>query len=201
MEMPLGGFCSVHMDANGSSPARAPKAETHYVKIPHAAACGRRRTDGWKLDPLHDRYCGEIHRCGLLLRRNMATTCSAFRSASSARGAKPRRKRWTEPRSAERLFDIDLTEEGISASRSTVRWSQCHAQSVAGYTVRGFLWYQGESNVGRYMDYAAGRYGIAVARIVGAGRPAALLRRDRSLLMVRQRKSPTCAKRSVGRRS
>lgn len=26
---------------------------------------------------------------------------------------------------------------------------------VAGYTVRGFLWYQGESNVGRYMDYAA----------------------------------------------
>ena len=26
---------------------------------------------------------------------------------------------------------------------------------VAGYTVRGFLWYHGESNVGRYMDYAA----------------------------------------------
>ena len=60
--------------------------------------------DGRKLDPLHDRYCGEIHRCGLLLRRNAQRR--ARRSGRHHRllvGRKPRRK-LDEPRSAEWLF-------------------------------------------------------------------------------------------------
>ena len=57
-----------------------------------------------ELDPLHDRYCGEIHRCGLLLRRNAQRR--ARRSGRHHRllvGRKPRRK-LDEPRSAEWLF-------------------------------------------------------------------------------------------------
>lgn len=54
--------------------------------------------------------------------------------------------------------DIDLTEEGISRVAQHLRpmvMYNAMLRPVAGYTVRGFLWYQGESNVGRYMDYAA----------------------------------------------
>lgn len=54
--------------------------------------------------------------------------------------------------------DIDLTEEGISRVAQHLRpmvMYNAMLRPVAGYTVRGFLWYQGESNAGRYMDYAA----------------------------------------------
>ena len=36
---------------------------------------------------------------------------------------------------------------------------------VAGYTVRGFLWYQGESNVNQYKDYA-----VRLSNMVGLWR-------------------------------
>ena len=69
MEMPLGGFwqCPV-TDANeiiARQKRKTPLCEDSACRSLYAAG-----PDGRKLDALHDRYCGEIHRCGLLLRRN-----------------------------------------------------------------------------------------------------------------------------------
>ena len=65
---------------------------------------------------------------------------------------------WTPREALETYPDIDLSEKAIAELPDYMRPMAMYNAMVyplTRYTVRGFLWYQGESNVGRYMDYAA----------------------------------------------
>ena len=75
---------------------------------------------------------------------------------------------WTNREILETYPDIDLTEKGIEATTHWLRpmvMYNAMLHPVAGYTVRGFLWYQGESNVNQYKDYA-----VRLSNMVGLWR-------------------------------
>ena len=75
---------------------------------------------------------------------------------------------WTNREILETYPDIDLTEKGIEAMTDWLRpmvMYNAMLHPVAGYTVRGFLWYQGESNVNQYKDYA-----VRLSNMVGLWR-------------------------------
>lgn len=64
---------------------------------------------------------------------------------------------WLDRATLEACPDVDLTPAAIAALPPHLRPTTMYNAMVhplAGYTIRGFLWYQGESNVARYMDYA-----------------------------------------------
>ena len=64
---------------------------------------------------------------------------------------------WTSQEILETYPDIDVSEKGIAAVDEWLRPLVMYngmLHPVAGYTVRGYLWYQGESNVGAHAVYA-----------------------------------------------
>ena len=64
---------------------------------------------------------------------------------------------WTSREILETYSDIDISEKGIAATDEWLRPLVMYngmLRPVAGYTVRGYLWYQGESNVGAHTVYA-----------------------------------------------
>lgn len=64
---------------------------------------------------------------------------------------------WLDRGALESYPDVDLTPAGIAALPPHLRPMSMYNAMVhplAGYTIRGFLWYQGETNVARYLDYA-----------------------------------------------
>lgn len=63
---------------------------------------------------------------------------------------------WSSRELLETYPDIDITEKGIVATDEWLRPLVMYngmLHPVAGYTVRGYLWYQGESNVGAHAVY------------------------------------------------
>lgn len=64
---------------------------------------------------------------------------------------------WMSRESLENYADIDLSREGIDAVRDFMRPLVMYngmLHPLAGYTVKGFVWYQGEANVGAHEVYA-----------------------------------------------
>lgn len=64
---------------------------------------------------------------------------------------------WTPREALEAYPDIDLSEKAIADQPDYMRPMAMYNGMVyplTSYTVRGFLWYQGESNIGHHMEYA-----------------------------------------------
>lgn len=64
---------------------------------------------------------------------------------------------WTSREKLENYPDIDLSEQAIADQPDYMRPMAMYNAMVcplAPYTVRGFVWYQGESNIGRHAEYA-----------------------------------------------
>ena len=65
---------------------------------------------------------------------------------------------WTPRAALETYPDIDLDEKAVAELPDYMRPMAMYNAMVyplTRYTVRGFLWYQGESNIGRHTEYAA----------------------------------------------
>ncbi len=64
---------------------------------------------------------------------------------------------WTNREILETYKDVDLTTEGINKVRDYLRPLLMYngmLKPLTNYTIKGFLWYQGESNVGMHDTYA-----------------------------------------------
>ena len=156
MEMPLGGFwqCPV-TDANKIiARAGAKSGKLHYVKIPHAAAYTPQDRTAGSWTPCTTATAAKFTAAGYFFAEMLNVPVGIIDCSWGG----SRVESWMSREVLSGYSDIDLTEEGISRVAQHLRpmvMYNAMLRPVAGYTVRGFLWYQGESNVGRYMDYAA----------------------------------------------
>lgn len=159
MEMPLGGFGNCPTEGANEIVARAGalRQRIRYVKIPHRPAS----------EP-QDRVSGRWCEFSPATAPKMTATGYFFAELLNAALDVPvgivdctwggsRVESWTRREILETYPDIDLSAEGIRSMADYLRPLLMYngmLHPVAGYTVRGFIWYQGESNVWRYMDYA-----------------------------------------------
>ena len=160
MEMPLGGFwqCPV-TDANEIiARAGAKSGKLHYVKIPHAAAYTPQDRTAGSWTPCTTATAAKFTAAGYFFAEMLNDVLGVPVGIIDCSWGGSRVESWMSREVLSGYSDIDLTEEGISRVAQHLRpmvMYNAMLRPVAGYTVRGFLWYQGESNVGRYMDYAA----------------------------------------------
>ena len=160
MEMPLGGFwqCPV-TDANEIiARAGAKSGKLHYVKIPHAAAYMPQDRTAGSWTPCMTATAAKFTAAGYFFAEMLNDVLGVPVGIIDCSWGGSRVESWMSREVLSGYSDIDLTEEGISRVAQHLRpmvMYNAMLRPVAGYTVRGFLWYQGESNVGRYMDYAA----------------------------------------------
>ena len=160
MEMPLGGFwqCPV-TDANEIiARAGAKSGKLHYVKIPHAAAYTPQDRTAGSWTPCTTATAAKFTAAGYFFAEMLNDVLGVPVGIIDCSWGGSRVESWMSREVLSGYSDIDLTEEGISRVAQHLRpmvMYNAMLRPVAGYTVRGFLWYQGESNAGRYMDYAA----------------------------------------------
>ena len=160
MEMPLGGFwqCPV-TDANEIiARAGAKSGKLHYVKIPHAAAYMPQDRTAGSWTPCMTATAAKFTAAGYFFAEMLNDVLGVPVGIIDCSWGGSRVESWMSREVLSGYSDIDLTEEGISRVAQHLRpmvMYNAMLRPVAGYTVRGFLWYQGESNAGRYMDYAA----------------------------------------------
>ena len=157
MEMPLGGFwqCPV-TDANEIiARAGAKSGKLHYVKIPHAAAYTPQDRTAGSWTPCTTATAAKFTAAGYFFAEMLNDVLGVPVGIIDCSWGGSRVESWMSREVLSGYSDIDLTEEGIAQHLRPMVMYNAMLRPVAGYTVRGFLWYQGESNVGRYMDYAA----------------------------------------------
>ena len=161
MEMPLGGFwqCPV-TDANEIiARAGAKSGKLHYVKIPHAAAYMPQDRTAGSWTPCMTATAAKFTAAGYFFAEMLNDVLGVPVGIIDCSWGGSRVESWMSREVLSGYSDIDLTEEGISRVAQHLRpmvMYNAMLRPVAGYTVRGFLWYQGESNAGRWdMDYAA----------------------------------------------
>lgn len=170
MEMPLKGFSNCPIAGANGIIARAGgyRDRLRYVKIPLTAAYTPQ-----------DRVPGKWHPCTVETAPDFTATGYFFAELLNAVLDVPvgivdctwggtRVESWTNREILETYPDVDLTEAGIAATTDWLRpmvMYNAMLHPVAGYTVRGFLWYQGESNVNQYKDYA-----VRLSNMVGLWR-------------------------------
>ena len=159
MEMPLGGFwqCPV-TDANEIiARAGAKSGKLHYVKIPHAAAYMPQDRTAGSWTPCMTATAAKFTAAGYFFAEMLNDVLGVPVGIIDCSWGGSRVESWMSREVLSGYSDIDLTEEGISRVAQHLRpmvMYNAMLRPVAGYTVRGFLWYQGESNVGAHAVYA-----------------------------------------------
>ena len=160
MEMPLGGFwqCPV-TDANEIiARAGAKSGKLHYVKIPHAAAYTPQDRTAGSWTPCTTATAAKFTAAGYFFAEMLNDVLGVPVGIIDCSWGGSRVESWMSREVLSGYSDIDLTEEGISRVAQHLRpmvMYNAMLRPVAGYTVRGFLWYQGESNRPNPTQYRA----------------------------------------------
>ena len=160
MEMPLGGFwqCPV-TDANEIiARAGAKSGKLHYVKIPHAAAYMPQDRTAGSWTPCMTATAAKFTAAGYFFAEMLNDVLGVPVGIIDCSWGGSRVESWMSREVLSGYSDIDLTEEGISRVAQHLRpmvMYNAMLRPVAGYTVRGFLWYQGESNRPNPTQYRA----------------------------------------------
>lgn len=193
MEMGVQGFhnCPIARSNEVIARADARRGKIRYVKIPKTASytpeervAGRWNEFSTETAPL----CTAV---GYFFAEMLNDVLGVPVGVIDCSWGGSRVESWTSQEILETYPDIDVSEKGIAAVDEWLRPLVMYngmLHPVAGYTVRGYLWYQGESNVGAHAVYAERLANmVKLARPVGAGRTAFLFRRDRSVQLLGQR--------------
>ncbi len=158
MEMPLNGFWNNPI-LNGNETIL--KSATHkgvrFATVPKTAAYEPQETctGKWKTSNPEDAQWFSA------TAYHFATTVSEALNIPigivSASWGGSRVESWLNKAILETYPDIDITIKGIEAETEWKRplvMYNAMIYPLTNYTIAGFLWYQGESNVGRHKDYA-----------------------------------------------
>lgn len=159
MEMPLGGMWQSPVEGANETIARAGarRGRLHYVKIPKAQATtpqdevpGRWRQCTPETAP---QFSAAAYFFAELLNDALDVPVGIVDCSWSG----SRIECWMSRELLADCPDIDLTQQGIADVPEHLRPAamfNAMLHPIARYTIRGFLWYQGESNVERYAEYA-----------------------------------------------
>lgn len=170
MEMPLRGFNNCPIAGANEIIARAGsmRDRLRYVKIPLTAAYTPQDRVPGKWRPCTVETAPDFTATGYFFAELLADVLHVPVGIVDCTWGGTRVEGWTNREILETYPDIDLTEKGIEATTDWLRpmvMYNAMLHPVAGYTVRGFLWYQGESNVNQYKDYA-----VRLSNMVGLWR-------------------------------
>ena len=170
MEMPLRGFNNCPIAGANEIIARAGnmRDRLRYVKIPLTAAYTPQERVPGKWRPCTVETAPDFTATGYFFAELLADVLHVPVGIVDCTWGGTRVEGWTNREILETYPDIDLTEKGIEATTHWLRpmvMYNAMLHPVAGYTVRGFLWYQGESNVNQYKDYA-----VRLSNMVGLWR-------------------------------
>ena len=170
MEMPLRGFNNCPIAGANEIIARAGsmRDRLRYVKIPLTAAYTPQDRVPGKWRPCTVETAPDFTATGYFFAELLSDVLDVPVGIVDCTWGGTRVEGWTNREILETYPDIDLTEKGIEATTHWLRpmvMYNAMLHPVAGYTVRGFLWYQGESNVNQYKDYA-----VRLSNMVGLWR-------------------------------
>lgn len=170
MEMPLRGFNNCPIAGANEIIARAGsmRDRLRYVKIPLTAAYTPQERVPGKWRPCTVETAPDFTATGYFFAELLSDVLDVPVGIVDCTWGGTRVEGWTNREILETYPDIDLTEKGIEATTHWLRpmvMYNAMLHPVAGYTVRGFLWYQGESNVNQYKDYA-----VRLSNMVGLWR-------------------------------
>ena len=159
MEMGVQGFhnCPIARSNEVIARADARRGKIRYVKIPKTASytpeervAGRWNEFSTETAPL----CTAV---GYFFAEMLNDALGVPVGVIDCSWGGSRVESWTSQEILETYPDIDVSEKGIAAVDEWLRPLVMYngmLHPVAGYTVRGYLWYQGESNVGAHAVYA-----------------------------------------------
>ena len=199
MEMPLRGFNNCPIAGANEIIARAGsmRDRLRYVKIPLMAAYMPQERVPGKWRPCTVETAPDFTATGYFFAELLSDVLDVPVGIVDCTWGGTRVEGWTNREILETYPDIDLTEKGIEATTHWLRpmvMYNAMLHPVAGYTVRGFLWYQGESNVNQYKDYA-----VRLSNMVGLWRSLWISRSITSRSPpspMAAATAPICAKRS-----
>lgn len=159
MEMPLGGF--KHCPVTGANDAIAQAAskgmKLRYVKIPHTQAYEPQERVGGRWVECSPATAPAFTAVGYFFAEMLNDALDVPVGIVDCSWGGSRVESWSDQATLSTYADTDLSREGIDAWREWLRplvMYNAMLHPVADYTVKGFLWYQGESNVERHTDYA-----------------------------------------------
>lgn len=159
MEMPLRGFTQCPVAGANEIIARAgsKRDRIHYAKIEKAQASEpqERATGRWRaFSPATAPDCSAT---AYFFAELVGDVLGMPVGIVDCSWGGSRVESWMDRATLGRYPDIDLSAAGIEAQLHYLRplvMYNAMLHPLEGYTIRGFLWYQGESNTPRYMDYA-----------------------------------------------
>lgn len=170
MEMPLKGFSNCPIAGANEIIARAGAYSNRlrYVKIPLTAAyTPQERVAGvWR--PCTVETAPDFTATGYFFAELLNSVLDVPVGIVDCTWGGTRVESWTNREILETYPDVDLSHEALGSMADWLRPMVMYngmLHPVAGYTVRGFLWYQGESNVNQYKDYA-----VRLSKMVGLWR-------------------------------
>jgi len=158
MEMPLNGFRNNPiMDANETIALSGKNKGIRFVTIPKTAAMTPQETvaGSWKESTPENAawFSATAYHFAKMLYDVLDVPVGVI--VSSWGGT--RVEGWTSREILESYSDVDLSEKAIEAlhpmSRPLLMYNAM-IKPLTNYTIKGFIWYQGESNVGRHDVYA-----------------------------------------------
>lgn len=159
MEMPLEGFSDCPIAGGNETIARAGRlcGKLRYVKVPQTAAYTPQQSVGGKWNDCTPVTAPKFTAAGYYFAELLNDVLDVPVGIIDSSWGGSRVESWTNREILETYPDVDLTEQGIQATTDWLRPMVMYngmVHPLAGYTVRGFLWYQGETNVNQYKEYA-----------------------------------------------
>lgn len=158
MEMPLNGFWNNPIkDANETIALSAQNTGIRFATVPKTAAHTPQETvkGAWKVSNPENApwFSATAYHFAVTLSRSLNVPVGIIVCAWGG----SRVESWVSRAIAETYPDIDLSPKGIEAEEEWKRPVLMYngmLKPLANYTIKGFLWYQGESNVGLHHTYA-----------------------------------------------
>ncbi|WP_418409535.1 sialate O-acetylesterase [Alistipes sp.] len=159
MEMPLGGFnnCPVAGANEVIARAGARRGKLRYVKVPLTATYTPQERVAGKWNECTAETAPRFTATGYFFAAMLNDVLDVPVGIVDCTWGGTRVESWTNREILETYPDVDLSEEAIATMTDWLRpmvMYNAMLHPLAGYTIRGFLWYQGESNVNQYADYA-----------------------------------------------
>ena len=158
MEMGVLGFhnCPVARSNEVIARADARRGKVRYVKIPKTASYTPQERVAGRWNEFSTETAPLCTAVGYFFAEMLNDVLGVPVGAIDCSWGGSRVESWSSRELLETYPDIDITEKGIAATDEWLRPLVMYngmLHPVAGYTVRGYLWYQGESNVGAHAVY------------------------------------------------
>lgn len=159
MEMPLDGYtqCPVLGANEVIARADARRDRIRYVKIPQTAAYTPQDRVAGRWVCLTSETAPGLSAVGYFYAELLNDVLGVPVGVIDCNWGGSRIEAWCDRAMLEACPDMDLSQEAVERLHPTGRPMELYNAMilpVSPYTIRGFIWYQGESNVGNYPVYA-----------------------------------------------